>query len=106
VQHDRYILSGRSLAAHLAGVCIAVEHDGDEELLRAAQRWLSRTRELPKPAVPSFRGDVTIDDVVGAVPEDRHAVVLRWASSTWSAWSEQQARAREWIAEARAARRP
>ena len=55
----------------------------------------------PKPAVPAFRGAVTIDDVVAVAPEDRHAVVLRWASSVWSAWSEQQALAREWIAEAR-----
>jgi len=65
------------------------------------QRWISRTRDLPKPAVPAFRGAVTIDDVVAVAPEDRHAVVLRWASSVWSAWSEQQALAREWIAEAR-----
>jgi hypothetical protein len=42
VQHDKYILSGRSLAAHLTGVCIALEHAGDESLLRAVQQWLSR----------------------------------------------------------------
>jgi uncharacterized protein DUF5946 len=98
VQHDRYILSGRSLAAHLTGVCIALEHDGDESLLRAVQQWLSRTRELPKPSVPAFRGDVTVDDVIAAAPEDRGPVVRRWAASAWQAWAEHQQLARTWIA--------
>jgi Family of unknown function (DUF5946) len=101
MQHDRYIRSGRSCAAHLTAVCIALEHGGDASLLRAVQQWLSRTRELPKSAVPALRGDVTIDDVIAAAPEDRHPVVLRWAASVWSAWSAQQALARGWIAEAR-----
>jgi hypothetical protein len=82
-------------------VCIALEHGGDAALLRAVQRWLSRTRELPKPAVPARRGDLTIDDVIAAAPEDRHAVALRWAASAWVAWAEQQALARTWIAAAR-----
>jgi len=85
----------------VTGVCIALEHGGDESLLRAVQQWLSRTRELPKPSVPAFRGDVTIDDVIAAAPEDRHAVVQRWAESVWSAWAEHQALARSWIASAR-----
>jgi len=101
IQHDKYIASGRSLAAHLGGVCIALEHGGDESLLRAVQRWLSGTGDLPKPAVPASRGEVTIDAVIAAAPEDRHAVVLRWAASAWSAWSEHQALARSWIASAR-----
>ena len=100
VQHDKYILSARSLAAHLTGVGIAVEHAGDPALLRAMQQWLSRTRELPKPAVPALRGDVTIDDVIVALPEDRHAVVERWAVSEWEAWAEHHALARSWIAAA------
>jgi len=101
VQHDTYIASGRSLAAHLTGVCIALEHGGDESLLRAMQRWLSATRELARPAVPNFRGDVTVHDVILAAPEDRHAVVQRWAQSVWAAWAEHQALARSWIASAR-----
>ena len=101
IQHDKYILSGRSLAAHLTGVCIAVEHGGDPALLRAAQDWLSRTRALAKPAVPTRRGDVTINEVIAAAPEDRHAVILMWAASAWSAWSQQQELARRWIAELR-----
>jgi hypothetical protein len=101
VQHDAYILSGRSLAAHLTGICIALEHDGDLALLRAVQQWLSRIREIAKPAVPEDRGDVTIDDVIAAAPEDRHAVVLRWAQAAWAAWSAHHTLARDWIATAR-----
>ena len=103
LQHDRYILSGRSLAAHLTGVCIALEHGGDSALLRAVQQWLSRTRELARPAVPERRGDVTINEVITAAPEERHDVVLRWAASSWAAWSGYQEHARGWIAAARGA---
>ena len=102
MQHDKYIKSGRSLAAHLTGVCVAVEHDGDASLLRSTQQWLSRTREVAKPPVPVSRGDVTIDDVVRALPEERHFAVRQWADAVWEAWSERQALARAWIAEARA----
>lgn len=105
VQHDRYILSGRSLAAHLTGVCIGVEHAGDASLLRAVQQWLSRTRELTKPAVPARRGAATINEVIAAPPEERHAAVLRWAASVWEAWKEHQPLARTWIAFAQEGRR-
>jgi hypothetical protein len=100
LQHDAYIRSGRSLAAHLTGACIALEHAGDDSLLRAVQQWLSRTRELPKPPVPAFRGDVTIGDVIAAPPEDRHVAVARWAASVWDAWREHHALARDWIVSA------
>jgi hypothetical protein len=101
LQHGTHILSARSLAAHLTGVCIAVEHHGDESLQRAVQRWLSRTRELVKPAVPIARGEVTIDDVIAVAPEERHEVVRRWVASAWDAWAEHHELARAWIATAR-----
>lgn len=98
LQHGAYIRSGRSLAAHLTGVCIALEHGGDESLVRAVQGWLSRTRELPKPSVPVFRGALTIDEVITAAPEDRSAVLPRWAASVWQAWAKHHELARSWIA--------
>ena len=104
LQHDTYILSGRSLAAHLTGVCIALEHGGDPSLLRATQQWLSRTRDLAKPAVPMDRGGITVDDVIRAAPEERHEVVVQWAASGWQAWSEHQSLGRGWIAAARGTR--
>jgi len=99
-QHDRYILSGRSLAAHLTGLAVAIEYDGAEQVNERVQRWLSRTRHIEKPAVPRARGTITIADVAGAAPEEYAAAVRRWAASVWDAWREHQALAREWIAAA------
>ena len=99
-QHDRYILSGRSLAAHLTGLAVAIEHDGDQEVNDRVQRWLSRTRHVEKPAVPTVRGSVTIADVAEASPDEYTAAVRRWAESVWDAWRQHQPLAREWIASA------
>ena len=97
-QHDRYILSGRSLAAHLTGLAVAIEHGGAEQVNERVQSWLSRTRHIEKPAVPRVRGKVTIADVAKASPEDYAAAVRRWAESVWDAWRTHHALAREWIA--------
>ena len=99
-QHDRYILSGRSLAAHLTGVAVAIEHDDAEQVNERVQGWLSRTRQVEKPAVPHVRGGVTIADVAAAPPDEYVAAVRRWAQSVWDAWHEHHALAREWIAAA------
>jgi uncharacterized protein DUF5946 len=92
-QHDRYILSGRSLAAHLTGVAVAIEHGGAERVNEGVQSWLSRTRHVEKPAVPRARGMITIADVAGAAPEEYAAAVRRWAASVWDAWRASRARA-------------
>ena len=97
-QHDRYILSGRSLAAHLTGLAVAIEHEGAEEMNERVQSWLSRTRHIEKPAVPRLRGTVTIADVAAASPHEYAGAVRRWADSVWEAWREHHALAREWIA--------
>ena len=97
-QHDRYIVSGRSLAAHLTGIAIAIEHDGAEQLNERVQKWLSRTRHVVKPAVPRGRGNITVADVAGVAAEEYPAAVRRWADSVWEAWREHHALAREWIA--------
>lgn len=99
-EHDRYILSGRSLAAHLTGVGVAIEHAGDQDVQDRVQRWLSRTRHVDKPAVPSVRGQVTIADVVNVPPDGYPAAVRRWAESVWGAWRRHQPLAREWISSA------
>ena len=99
-QHDRYILSGRSLAAHLTGLAVAFEHQDTEDLNERIQGWLSRTRHVEKPEVPRFRGTVTIADVVRAAPDEYAATVRRWAASVWEAWADHHALAREWIAAA------
>jgi hypothetical protein len=97
-QHDRYILSGRSLAAHLTGLGVAIEHDGAEQVNERVQSWLSRTRHVEKPRVPHVRGEITIADVADAAADEYAAAVRRWADSVWDAWRAHHALARQWIA--------
>jgi len=97
-QHDRYILSGRSLAAHLTGLAVAIEHEGSEQMNERVQSWLSRTRHIEKPAVPRARGTITIADVAATAPEEYAAAVRRWADSVWDAWHPHHGLVREWMA--------
>jgi hypothetical protein len=101
LQHpERYCRSAISLAAHLTGMCVAMEHRGrEEELNGAIQRWLSRRPELEKPPLPSARGPLTIA-AVRATSDllDHRAAVDGWARGTWDAYSGLHPIAREWLA--------
>jgi hypothetical protein len=101
LQHpERYCASARSLAAHLTGLCIAMEHRGREEQLNAAmQRWLSRRPELEKPPLPETRGRLTIAAVRAATDVvDHRAAVDGWARGTWDAYAALHPIARAWVA--------
>lgn len=102
VQHpDRYCVSAKSLAAHLTGLCWAVERGGSEAGLRALQRWLNGSVPLNKPDVPKGRGKLTVADIAGAAETTAYEAALdRWARSTWEAYSPLHAVARRWIDEA------
>ena len=101
LQHpERYCASATSLAAHLTGLCIAMEHRGREEELNAAiQRWLSRRPELEKPPLPKARGRLTIAAVRAATDlVDHRAAVDGWARGTWDAYASLHKVARAWVA--------
>jgi uncharacterized protein DUF5946 len=102
MQHpDRYCVSAKSLAAHLTGLCWALEYSGHPSGLKALQRWLDGHPRIEKPALPSFRGALTVADVSAAPdPEVRAAAIGRWAQSTWDAYSALQPIARRWVEEA------
>jgi hypothetical protein len=102
VQHpDRYCVSAKSLAAHLTGLCWAVERGESEVGLRALQRWLNGSVPLNKPAIPKDRGKLTVADIASAVEQAAYAAALdRWARSTWEAYSPLHEVARYWIDEA------
>jgi hypothetical protein len=103
LQHpERYCRSAISLAAHLTGMCVAMEHRGREVALNGTvQRWLSRRPELNKPALPTARGRLTIADVRAAITLlDHRAAVDGWARETWDAYGALQPIAREWLAHA------
>jgi hypothetical protein len=99
LQHAPYIESAKSLAAHLCGMCIALEHGNDPEALRQLQQWLSGNPRLAKPTLPSFRGSVTIGDVYSINdPAEFGRAVEAWALSAWEAYRALHPIASEWLA--------
>jgi len=47
LQHpDPYMISPKSFAAHLTGMCCALDYHNDQELLRFLQKWLSEGKQL------------------------------------------------------------
>ncbi len=100
LQHpDRYCASAKSFAAHLTGLCAAIEAPGHPTLLRDLQQWLSHPRQLARPVPPTDRGAVTIADVLAVDEPDAHAATVEgWARSTWTAYRPLHGVAREWVA--------
>ena len=99
MQHpDRYGRSARSFAAHLTGLCAAMEYPDHPTLLRSLQRWLSGPRKLVRPEPAAFRGSLTIADLdAQADPESFNRVAQEWARNTWEAYRELQPIARAWV---------
>jgi hypothetical protein len=100
LQHpDRYCVSAVSLAAHLTGVCVALEHRAREAVLNTAiQRWLSSRPRLDKPVLPALHGSATIADVRAASDVLEHGLAVgRWAGDVWDAYADLHAIARDWI---------
>jgi hypothetical protein len=100
LQHpERYCASAISLAAHLSGLCVAVEHRGREDELNAGiQRWLSRRPRLDRPALPPHPSDVTIADLRAATDPTTHRTIAeRWARQTWDAYRPLHELARRWV---------
>ena len=110
LQHPQaYMRSAKSFAAHLTGVCAAVERGDAAETNRAVQRWLNGAQTLTRPPdpPPRQRGDLTIVHVRAATSvEDHVGRVREWARTTWDAWRAYHPVAREWIERARTVRSP
>jgi len=102
LQHPPYIESAKSFAAHLLGVCAALEHENNPAIVNAIHHWLNGTARLEKPGLPEFRGAVTIASVAeaaGAEPPVYARAVRQWARSTWAAYGPYHALAHRWIGE-------
>jgi hypothetical protein len=109
MQHEEHYC-GRAvgLAAHLGGLCIAVEHGGHPNVYHALHLWLDRAARRvveypPQGGIPALRGSSTIADVSRAAihtPEAYASVVRGWAATTWEAFSLLQPLARGWVEEA------
>jgi hypothetical protein len=100
LQHpDRYCASFKSLAAHLAHLCWTLEHGGTRAVpSEPIRRWVERNPHLQKPRLPSFRGSMTLADVVAAsTPAEHHRAVEQWARATWDAYADLHTTARHWV---------
>ncbi|HLA13229.1 MAG TPA: DUF5946 family protein [Pyrinomonadaceae bacterium] len=105
LQHpDKYMRSGKSFAAHLTGMCAAVEYEDALTLNQMVQKWLSRNPQIDKPVhLPEHRGDLTITYILSASDADEHIKRVReWAQDIWSAWFEHHGLATQLIDRARA----
>jgi hypothetical protein len=77
-----------TVAFALIGLCLLLErgHTG-KAVQRAHMRLASRSKQWPSFDPPAQRGNVTVADVLHAVPGgERDEAIIRWASSVWRAW--------------------
>ena len=106
LQHPaEYMRSAKSYAAHLTGVCAALEGSGTADVNRAVQKWLNGPQAFERPDHPGplERGGLTILHVHEAgEPEEHVRRVRAWARSTWEAWRGYHFLAKRWIEEATA----
>lgn len=105
LQHPgAYMRSGKSFAAHLTGMCAAMEYDDPPAINQTVQKWLSTNPKIDKPAqLPKQRGTLTIGHIHKASDADEHANRVReWAREVWDSWSEYHKLARSLIGEAEA----
>jgi hypothetical protein len=104
LQHpDPYMLSAKSFAAHLTGMCCFMECGGNRDLLRTLQQWLGGRREdLEKPELLKDLGELTIAHVIEATDGAGHERrVEEWAADIWRAYAVYHDLARDWIETAR-----
>jgi hypothetical protein len=103
LQHpDKYMRSGKSFAAHLTGMCAALEYEDALALNQTVQKWLSTNPKIDKPAhLPERRGSLNITYIISASDADEHDKRVReWARDVWGAWSEHHDLARRLMDEA------
>ncbi len=105
LQHPaEYMRSGKSFAAHLTGMCAALEFEEVLTLNQMVQKWLSTNPRIAKPVrLPARRGDLNVAYIHNASDVEEHTERVReWARDVWGAWSEHHDLARELIGKATA----
>ena len=107
IQHEEDFCGRyKGLMMHLGGVCLALEHGGEERDYRKLQKFveLDTWKDKPyppDPGIPAARGTITVANLEEAeIPERLIAGVDRWARAAWEAYKPLQPIAREWVKEA------
>lgn len=94
--------SDKEIAAHLLGLCCALEHNNSLAVYSGINAWRTRARQLPPLAPPSFRGGLTIVDADAARSIEEYIDrVRKWATSVWEAWHPYHEIVRGWVDEIR-----
>jgi len=101
LQHpERYCASFKSFAAHLTGLCCAMEFNREPNMMRAIHTGLDGPDQRTRPPFVEQRGEITIESVHGASDLVSHReAVQSWANSVWKAWSRYHDLARTLLAE-------
>ncbi|MFA5035197.1 MAG: DUF5946 family protein [Candidatus Margulisiibacteriota bacterium] len=104
LQHpEQYMVSSKSAAAHLAGMCWSLEKDHSLNFPPILKKWVdgARTYARVKPPPPLSRGELNLNHMKGISDPDKYfAAALEWSRSAWNAWSEHKPQARDWVEEA------
>jgi hypothetical protein len=98
LQHpDAFCASAKSLAAHLAGLCLILEGGASPAIgSPRLNRWLDGPASFAKPPLPEERGALTLADVEAIEDPVLWAEALRrWAESVWEAYRALQPLARD-----------
>lgn len=105
LQHpERYMISTKSAATHLAAMCWTMEHGLSRHLPRQLKMFVDgpKTFRRLEPPVPRQRGTITISNVIAANDlESYEEAAWTWGRSAWEAWSDHWDQARAWVDEAR-----
>jgi hypothetical protein len=90
LQHPEYFCaSAKSYAAHLSGLCVAIEYDRSVEVNAAIQKWLNGPIDLQKPKLLIERGEINILHLKNVIePEERAQRVDEWCQNIWAAYAE------------------
>ena len=98
LQHPAYIHSVKSFAAHLCGLCAAIERPTDPRAERAVWSEIRVRPGATKPPLPDDRGTLTVAALCrSTTPEEFRAAADAWIADVWRAWSPHHALARDWL---------
>jgi hypothetical protein len=103
LQHpSQFCRSGKSFAAHLGRLCVAMSDCPRAlDLLADLRAWLDGPNQPDKPDLPGDRGLLTLGDVGFDLDPGRWQVeVERWAAEVWRAHAPLQPLARKWLEDA------
>ena len=101
LQHpDRYMESAKSAAAHILGVCAALEHENNPLIVHMIHKWLNGPSQLQKPAIPEVRGATTVADIAAAPADPRRMPAPSATGRGRPGWPTRNSSiARQWLRE-------